>query len=259
MESSESHRQLQLIRAELSSNPSLSEGTTTAKGLYANLYFVLTHYAFGGVSALCVLFALSTPLRLRGRTGVFRRREGPPRQPLSDTPFFRLLPFGLSPLRGVSSCRGAPPADPRFLWIRSPFFWSYVFFPEFVYAREVPARERSDVFSRPRLPVSSSIVFHTSSLLFSCSTESFTIGATGRVFPAAIVYLLAPSFPKVNSDRRYLNVDSELRREASCLRGGSWVSNVSRGEMFEGIVAPTFLGWDQHGLRCLLFGRLFKV
>ena len=52
----------------------------------------------------------------------------------------------------------------------------------------------------------------------------------------------------------YLDVDSELRREASCLRGGSWVSNVSRGEMFEGIVAPTFLGWDQHGLRCLLFG-----
>ena len=79
-------------------------------------------------------------------------------------------------------------------------------------------------------------------------------GATGRVFPAAIVYLLAPSFPKVNSDRRYLGVDSELRREASCLWGGSWVSNVSRGEMFEGIVAPTFLGWDQHGLPCLLFG-----
>ena len=54
---------------------------------------------------------------------------------------------------------------------------------------------------------------------------------TGRVFPAAVVYLLALSFPKVNSDRRYLEVDSELRREASCLRGGSWVSNVSRGEI----------------------------
>ena len=74
------------------------------------------------------LRTLSTPLRLRGRTGVFRSREGPPRQPLSGIPFFRLLPFGLSPSRGVSSCRGAPPADPRFLWIRSPFFWSYVLF-----------------------------------------------------------------------------------------------------------------------------------
>ena len=66
------------------------EGTTTAKGLYANFFFVLSHYAFGGVSALCLLLALSTPLRPRGRTGVFRRREGPPRQSISDTPFFLL-------------------------------------------------------------------------------------------------------------------------------------------------------------------------
>ena len=101
---------LQFIRAELSSNGSsvphsesfsklsshqiprspVSEGSTTAKGLYANFFFVLIHYAFGGVSALCVLFALSTPLRPRGRIGVFRRREGPPRKPLSGTPFFLL-------------------------------------------------------------------------------------------------------------------------------------------------------------------------
>ena len=74
-----------------------------------------------------------------------------------------------------------------------------------------------------------------------------------------VVYLLAPLFPKVNSVHRYLDVDSELRCEAGCFRGGSWVSNVSWGEMFKGIVAPTFLGWDLHGLRCLLFGRLFKV
>ena len=67
------------FRAELSSNPSFTwlRGSTTAKGLYANICFVLTHYAFGGVSAQCVLLALSTPLRPRGRTGVFRRREGP--------------------------------------------------------------------------------------------------------------------------------------------------------------------------------------
>ena len=171
--------------SELSSNPSFNwlRGSTTAKGLYANFLFVLTHYAFGGVSAQCALFALSTPLRLRGRTCVFRRR-----QPLSGIPLFRLFPFGLSLLRGVSSCRGAPPADLRFLWIRSPFFWSYVFFPEFVYARGVPARGRSDVFSRPRLPVSSSIVFHTSSLLLACSAEPFPTGAARRVFLAATAY-----------------------------------------------------------------------
>ena len=73
------------------------------------------------------------------------------------------------------------------------------------------------------------------------------------------MYLLAPSFPKVISDGRYLDVDSELRREAGGFRGGSWVSNVSRSEMFKGIVGSTFLGWDQHGLWCLLFGRLFKA
>ena len=108
--SAKSRPHVQLIRAELSSKGSseppseslsklsshqiprciVSEGTTTAKGLYANSFYVLSHYAFGGVSAQCVLFALSTPLRLRGRTGVFRRREGPPRLPISGIPFFRL-------------------------------------------------------------------------------------------------------------------------------------------------------------------------
>ena len=108
--SAKSRPHVQLIRAELSSKGSseppseslsklsshqiprclVSEGTTTAKGLYANFYFVLSHYAFGGVSAQCVLLALSTPLRPRGRTGVFRRREGPPHLPLSGIPFFRL-------------------------------------------------------------------------------------------------------------------------------------------------------------------------
>ena len=71
--------------------------------------------------------------------------------------------------------------DPRFLWIRFPFFWSYVFFPEFVYACAVPVRGRSDVFSRPRLPTSSRIALHISSLLLACSAEPFSTGAAGRV------------------------------------------------------------------------------
>ena len=48
----------------------------------------------------------------------------------------------------------------------APFFWTYVCFPEFVYVRDVHVRGRTDVFSRPRLPVSSSIASHVSSLLF---------------------------------------------------------------------------------------------
>ena len=162
-----------------------SEGPLQLKGCTRTscLFSPTTPSGASVLSAL--LFALSTPLRLRGRTGVFRRREGPPRLPISGLPFFRLFPFGLSPLRGVSSCRGAPPADPRFLWIRSPFFWSYVFFPAFVYAREVPVRGRTDVLSRPRMPVSSRIALHISSLLLVRSAEPFSTRAARRVFLAA--------------------------------------------------------------------------
>ena len=46
----------------------------------------------------------------------------------------------------------------------SPFFWSYDFIPELVYARDVQVRGRTDVLSRPRLQVSSSIALHMSSL-----------------------------------------------------------------------------------------------
>ena len=74
LRSAKSRPQVQLIRAEPSSNGSseplseslsklsshqiphspVPEGTTTAKGLYANFFFVLIHYAFGGVGAGCV-------------------------------------------------------------------------------------------------------------------------------------------------------------------------------------------------------------
>ena len=37
----------------------------------------------------------------------------PPRQSISDNPFFLLYLFGFPLVRGVSSRRGAPPADPR--------------------------------------------------------------------------------------------------------------------------------------------------
>ena len=118
-------------------------GTTTAKGLYANFFFVLTHYAFGGVSAQGVLLALSTPLRLRGRIGVFRRREGP-----ASLPFSRGSPSScscsLSSVRGFFSFRGLPPADAG--GIRPPFVLKYVFIVELSYTRGERQPGRPDVF-----------------------------------------------------------------------------------------------------------------
>ena len=47
---------------------------------------------------------------------------------------------------------------------------------------------RTDVLSRPRLPVSSGIAFCISSLLTACSAESICARAAGRVFPVATEY-----------------------------------------------------------------------
>ena len=121
------------------------------------------------------------------------RRVPPPRGSSSQAPLGHpLLPalalLASSLLRGVSSRRGAPPADPRFLWVRSPFFGFYVILLEIARARVLPVRGRTDVFSRPRRQVSSGIAFGISSLLTRCSAKFFPIGAAGRVFPVATEY-----------------------------------------------------------------------
>ena len=143
-----------------------------------------------GASRLRASPCSGLPLRPRGRTGVFRRREGPPRLLLWASP------------SSASSClafllyEAFPHAEERRLRIHAfcgsalPFFWSYVFFPEFVYARAVPVRGRSDVLSRPRLTTSSRIALHISSLMLACSAEPFSTGAAGRVFPVAIEYII---------------------------------------------------------------------
>ena len=99
--SAKSRPHVQLIRAEITSNGSseppseslsklsshqiphclVSEGTTTAKGLYANFYFVLSHYAFGGVRAQ----ALSV-LVLSASTSGSNWRVPPPRGSSSPAP-----------------------------------------------------------------------------------------------------------------------------------------------------------------------------
>ena len=51
-------------------------GTTTAKGPSMKPSFEFNHYAIGGVMGHKHCLCLCPPLRLRGRTGVFRRLEG---------------------------------------------------------------------------------------------------------------------------------------------------------------------------------------
>ena len=97
----------------------------------------------GASSAQCVLFALSTPLRLRGRIGVFRRREGSASQPfLMGSP--SSASSSLCSVRGFFSSRGWPPADPT--GIRPPFFIKYVFIVVFSYTRGEGQPGRPDVF-----------------------------------------------------------------------------------------------------------------
>ena len=84
--------------------------STMAKGAYANSVYELIHYAFGGVcceQGLC----LCPPLRLRGRIGVFRRRQGPSSLPVPGQSLLARLAVRGYLLRGDTSCRGSPPAD----------------------------------------------------------------------------------------------------------------------------------------------------
>ena len=119
--------------------------------------FSLHHYAFGGVSAAIAFCNLRTPLRPRGRTGVFRRREGPPRSPLPGLALLCLLDLCLVPLRGVSSCRGSPP--------EGPLLGPLSLLPE---------------------------VRHPSvSRLCACSSST---GASGRVFPVAFDFFFGDAF-----------------------------------------------------------------
>ena len=52
--------------------------------------YAFIHYAFGGVKAPSIS-VLGSPLRPRGRLGVFRRREGPSSRPVSGHPLLARL------------------------------------------------------------------------------------------------------------------------------------------------------------------------
>ena len=86
-------------------------GATTAKGPSMKPFFEFNHYAIGGVMGHKHCLCLCPQLRLRGRTGVFRRREV----------YLLATLLWVSPSASSSrmatctkrsSCRGAPLADP---------------------------------------------------------------------------------------------------------------------------------------------------
>ena len=89
---------------------------------------------------------LCSPLRPRGRAGVFRRRGGPASQSLPGTAssFFSRLSAGY--LRGVSTSGGFAAAGPSLVWVRFPYVSAYVFTFAGVYARWVRVPGRPDVF-----------------------------------------------------------------------------------------------------------------
>ena len=142
------------FQAELSSNPSLgSEGPLQLKGC-TRTSCLFSPTTPSGASVLSALFSHSA---LHFDFGVEQACSAAARVLLAS-PSRASLSSASSrsaflPYEAFPHAEERRLADPRFLWIRSPFFWSYVFFPEFVYAREVPARERTDVLSRPRMPV----------------------------------------------------------------------------------------------------------
>ena len=221
---SPSQRVLLETEYEVLQRAELIRGSTTAKGLYANSFFVLIHYTFGGVRAQALsVFVLSTS------TSGSSRRVPPPRGSRL-APLLQGLPFSVFLFFVFGTRLLLIPADP--FGIHPPFVIKYVFVVVLSYTREGRQPGRPDVFPGR-----------------GCVRLQVPFPVAQSVHAGVLRVLRVLGRPDVSSRPRL----------CTSLRGGSWVSNVSRSEMFEGIVGSTFLGWVQHGLRCLLFGRLFKA
>ena len=173
------------------------------------------HSKGGGFSSAALEGSVALPSGANPRTGQRAPTQGPAitKAKRVSARVFRLLPV-LACL-----CRGFPGSGSLVLR-PCPFGFLFVLFRlMFLSAgrgRHVPAPGGRDVGSSSGAP-----------------TQEPVQGADPRTgffrYPSTydfVVYLLAPLFPKVNSDHRYLDVDSELRCEAGCFRGGSWVSNA---------------------------------
>ena len=173
-------------------------GTTTAKGLYANSFFVLNHYAFGGVRAQ----ALSV-LVLSTSTTESSRRVPPPRGsrlavPARDTPFvflelarwLRTRRFHARWIRCRRPVSGTGPLTLR-LCLR-------LHFCRRLCAVGTCSRASGGV-SRARSTPSLDIATHMSSSLKVSSTVTKSTGASGRVFPDATEYQFDLSVSKART------------------------------------------------------------
>ena len=118
-------------------------GTTTAKGLYANFFFVLTHYAFEGVRAQALsVFVLST-----STVGVEQACSAaarvPPRSPSPKTPLLRVPVLCLRYEASSHPEGGRRRIQVR---IRPPFVIEYVFIVVLSHTRGGRQPGRLDVF-----------------------------------------------------------------------------------------------------------------
>ena len=160
-----------------------------------------------GASKPRALSCSGLPLRPRGRTGVFRRREGPSSLPVPGHPLLARLAVLWFLIRGDTSCRGSPPADPLFGWVRSPFFIGYFFFVQLVYPRGAWVLGQTDVLSRLRSSSSLAIaVWYVLVLDYMFHRVARYPG--GRTFfPAVLTYTIVVSCAKVNGFFAHLAVD----------------------------------------------------
>ena len=174
--------------------------------------YAFIHYAFGGVKAPSISVLGSSTSATESA-----RRFPPPRGSILAARLWA-SPSGSSSrslflIRGYTSCRGWPPADP-FLGVRSPFFIGYFFCVQFVFSQGVWVPGQTDVPSRLRSTSSTAIVSSTSSLSRITSAESAVHRGGRTCFPTAVEYIAKSTFPYffpflvcVFADRMQLLID----------------------------------------------------
>ena len=217
--SAKSHPHVQLIRAELSSNGSSEPPSESPSKLSSHQIprCLRVPLQLKGCTRTSSMFSPTTPsgasvlvlvlsTQHSTSTSGSNRRVPPPRGSSSPVHLGHpLLPalavWGFSCTRRLLMPRCAA-CGSTLLWVRSPFFDFYVILLESAYALVLPVRERTDVLSRPRLPVASRIAFGISSFLSGCSAESFCTRAAGRVSrprlrtsSSSLLYSSIRSFP----------------------------------------------------------------
>ena len=169
-------------------------GTTTAFGPYANSFLEVNHYAFGGRQCHKGISLFGTPLRLRGRLGVFRRREGHLLAALLGPSLRHRLVLRFSSFTRRFVIPRFAACGPSSGVVHSPFFFGYVFFfcgPLFAVSTSSGADGRA---SRLRSSSPMAIVFSIPLILVYVfrGVSAYRGGRTG--FPTAVEYVAEFTF-----------------------------------------------------------------